>query len=101
MTPNDLTLVSVATFIEGLRNQELARLTNYLQSIEADGLVCPGECGCGFKDGGLMPCGMDFKDMDECVPAKMRMGTWEGMPGPLYYPMKADGTIDEPEGDEE
>lgn len=98
----DLKLLSVDEFIEKLRDEEIGKLITYLKSIGADGLVCPGECGCGVKDGFIIPCGLKLGDEElECVPAKMRMGTWEGLPGPVYYPMKPDGTIDEPNGDED
>ena len=42
-------------------------LVNYLKENEFEGLVDPGECGCGIDD--LAPCGGCFLD---CQPAKSR-----------------------------
>lgn len=74
---------SVAELIEEHRDKEKELVKDHIRSVGGDGLVNPGECGCGFDD--LMCCDMCFpEEYDDCYPAKGKMGTWEGDPCMLY-----------------
>lgn len=87
---------SASEIVEEHRNKEIDVLREYIKSVGGDGLVCPGECGCGIDD--LITCGVSIPDeLDECYPAKSKLGMWEGIKGPVFY--KIEEATDETETD--
>ena len=75
---------SVSDIIENHRAKELQLVKDYILSVGGDGLVCPGECGCSIDD--LFSCGLSIdEELYECVPAKGKMGEWEGMECMVYF----------------
>lgn len=80
---------TVAQLIEEHRGKETQLITDYIKSVGGDGLVCIGECGCGLD--GLIPCGLESDELNECYPAKGKMGEWEGMPSMVYYKVEVPG----------
>ena len=76
-------LKSIADFLQQRREDEWKIVKTYIRECGGDGLVCPGECGCGIDD--LVPCGESLEDLEDCYPAKGKPGEWEGIECTVYH----------------
>jgi len=54
-----------------------------IRELGGDGVVSPDVCGCSLDE--FPACCCDLYELDECYPAKGRMGEWEGMKCMLYH----------------